>query len=318
MKKLLTLFAVFALTAPVFAGEGDPNVRIKCEDLGSGLVQVSYEILTHDGFDPDAEGNRVRGFAFDIEASNSCTITAISEYDAEGASVPADSENIPLGYSVHMGSIVIGPQDPNFVTDFGDPVAPNTDPGALGGLGTTGITVELGSLYVDDGQGDPEQPPASGNLFKIQLSDPTSAGSCVLTIAGEGTRGECVLEGGDPANILSSGCEVTFACYIEGQQRGSAGCVGSPATITATHVQNWINAGSPDEWCCPWQPCGDTNGDGYVNPSDFIAIVANPAAPASQAPGADTNHDGFINPSDFIAVVGHPAQGNGVPCPPLP
>ena len=314
MKKLLVLFAVFALTAPVFAADGDPNVRITCNDLGGGLVQVSYAVLYEDGLDPSA---RARGFAFNINASNGCLITAISDYDAEGEPVPADKDMIPIKYSVYMGSIQFNTQDPNYVTDFGDPIAPSDHippyPETEGGLNTTGITVEMGSLYPEGGT----QPPASGDLFKIQLTDPTAAGSCVLTITGNDARGQAVLEDGSPANIYApDGCEVTFACYIEGNQRGSAGC--NAGTITAANVTAWINAGKPDAWCCPWQPCGDTNGDGYVNASDYALIIANPASPSSVAPSADTNHDGFINASDYAAVIAHPAQGNGVACPPLP
>lgn len=325
MKKLLALFAVFALTAPVFAADGDPNVHITCNDLGGGLVQVSYNLLYEDGLDPSA---RVRGFAFNINANNGCLITAISDYDAEGEPVPADKDMIPLKYSVYMGSIQFNTQDPNYVTDFGDPIAPSDHvppyPETEGGLDTSGITVEMGSLYVDDGQGDPEQPPASGDLFQIQLTDPLSAGSCVLTITGNDARGQAVLEvehnGSTAANIYApEGCGVTFACYIEGQPRGSAGCVPPvDPTITATLVANWIAAGRPDSWCCPWQPCGDTNGDGYVNFSDYSLITANPSAPASQAPSADTNHDGFINFSDYSAVTANPSGGDGIPCPPLP
>jgi hypothetical protein len=307
MKKLLALFAVFALTAPVFAADGDPNVLITCSNVGN-VVTVGYQLLDEDGSNPGL-ANLMRGIALDITVDGGATIDAISNY-ATG-STPADSTQIPAGYSVFMGSIQFA-ADPNFVSDFGDPVAPNTDPDALGGLGTAGITVEMGSLYAEGGTA----PGTAGTLFKITVS-----GATTVTIVGNSTRGgdlgECVLEDGSQANIVSSGCTVGVTeCYVVGQQRGSAGC--NAGTITQANYDAWVANGSPDHWCCPWQPCGDTNGDGYVNPSDFIAIVAHPAQPASAAPGADTNHDGFINPSDFIAIVAHPAQGNGVACPPLP
>jgi hypothetical protein len=309
MKKLLALFAVFALTAPVFAADGDPNVLITCSNVGN-VVTVDYQLLDEDGSNPGL-ANLMRGIALDITVDGGATIDAISNY-ATG-STPADSTQIPAGYSVFMGSIQFA-ADPNFVSDFGDPVAPNTDPDALGGLGTAGITVEMGSLYAEGGTA----PGTAGTLFKMTVS-----GATTVTIVGNSTRGgdlgECVLEDGSQANIVSSGCTVGVTeCYVVGNQRGSAGCTGTPAIITATHVANWIAAGRPDAWCCPWQPCGDTNGDGFVNASDYALIIRNPAAPASQAPAADTNHDGFINASDYSAVIAHPAQGNGVACPPLP
>lgn len=318
MKKLLALFAVLALTAPVFAVDGDPNVLITCVDEGGSppVVAVYYEVLDEDGFVPGDD--LLRGIALDITTSNTATIDVIKDYDAESATPPVDSEGIDAyqGFIIYMGSIVFG-SDPNYVSSFGDPVAPNTDPGALAGLGNTGITIEMGSLYSDNGT----PPPTSGLLFKLEIGCGEET-STVLTIAGNTTRGgaqgECVLESGAQANVVSAGCtiECETECYVVGNPRGGAGC--NAGTITQANYDAWVTAGKPDSWCCPWQPCGDTNGDGYVNPSDYILIVANPAQPASVAPSADTNHDGFINPSDYIAIVGHPTQGNGVACPPLP
>jgi hypothetical protein len=312
MKKLLTLFAVIALTAPVFAADGDPNVLITIVDEGGGVVQVNYQVLVEDGVDPGL----MRGIALKLTTSNTALFDAISDY-ATG-STPADSTQIPAGYSVFMGSIQFA-ADPNFVSSFGDPVAPSGDPGAGDDLPDAAeIVVELGSLYAEGGTA----PGTSGTLFKLTL-DGNGESSTVLGIEGESTRGECVMEDGTQANIVLSAVtdayKVSFGpteCYVVGNQRGGAGC--NAGTITQANYDAWVTAGKPVSWCCPWQPCGDTNGDGYVNPSDFISIVANPAQPASVAPAADTNHDGFINPSDFIAIVAHPTQGNGVPCPPLP
>jgi len=236
MKKLLTLFAVFALTAPVFAA--DPNVAITCEDLGSGLVQVSYEVLVEDGVDPGL----MRGLAFDVTTSNGFLIDAISDYAT--ASGPTDV--IPAGYSVFMGSIQFA-ADPNFVANFGDPVAPagppNNYPDTLGGLGTTGITVEMGSLYPEGGTA----PAASGPLFKLQLSDPGSAGTCDLTIVANATRGSCVMEDGTPANLVSGGCTITIV----------SDCMAS----TNPDYNEWKNVGKPDCWCYERQCRGDALGD---------------------------------------------------------
>ena len=308
MKKLLALFAVFALTAPVFAADGDPNVHITCNDLGGGLVQVSYNILYQDGL---ASSARVRGFAFNINASNGCLITAISEYDAEGEPVPADKDMIPIKYSVYMGSIQFNTQDPNYVTDFGDPIAPSDHippyPETEGGLNTSGITVEMGSLYVDDGQGDPEQPPASGDLFKIQLSDPLSAGSCVLTIAGNDARGQAVLEvehnGSNAANIYApEGCEVTFACsYVIGNPRYFDELGNPGPLITQANYDAWVASGKPACWCCPHHGYGDVNGDGAINPND-VPIVWNAVKLGLSPVRADVNHDGAVNPNDVPPV----------------
>ena len=310
MKKLLALFAVFALTAPVFAADGDPNIHITCNPLGGGLVQVSYEVLYQDGLDPSA---RARGFAFNMNASNGCLITAISDYDAEGEPVPADKDMIPVLYSVYMGSIQFNTQDPNYVTDFGDPIAPSDHippyPETEGGLNTTGITVEMGSLYPVGGT----QPPAFGDLFKIQLTDPLSAGSCVLTITPNNARGQAVMEdainGRSAANIYApEGCEVTFACpYVVGQPRFYDELGNPGANITTANHAAWVAAGSPDCWCCPHHGYGDVNGDGFINPNDvslvnnaFLAGISPPIPPNYIR--CDVNHDGFINPNDVSDV----------------
>ena len=71
MKKLLTLFAVFALTAPVFAA--DPNVIVTCEHEGDGVVRVDYAL-------EDPGGSLMRGISLDITVDGGATIDAISDY----------------------------------------------------------------------------------------------------------------------------------------------------------------------------------------------------------------------------------------------
>lgn len=239
MKKLLTLFAVFALTAPVLAADGDPNVLISCE--ADGLeVTVSYELLAEDGYVP--ADDLMRGLALNITVDGGATIDAISDY-ATGA-VPADSTQIPAGYSVFMGSIQFA-VDPNLVASFGDPVAPATDPGALGGLTTAGITVEMGSLYAEGGTA----PGTSGVLFKITVS-----GSTTVTIEGESTRGgdlgEAVRESGGLLNVLSDGCTVD----------GVTDCMAA----SNPDYDEWVNNGivsKPKCWCFQYQCRGDVLGD---------------------------------------------------------
>ncbi len=265
MKKLLTLIAVLALTAPVFAAQGDPNVLISCTDEGGGIVRVDYEVLVEDGVTPAL----MRGVALDITV-DAGTIDEISDY-ATG-STPADSTMIPTGYSVFMGSIQFA-ADPNYVSDFGDPVAPNTDPDALDGLGSMGITVELGSLYAE---GDPA-PGMSGMLFRLTVTD-----ECDMTIAANTTRGGCVLEDGSPANVVSPGCHI-----IPGPTE-------------------------PPCWSCPGQPFGDTNGDGNVNFADLINLkkafnTTSAGSPHGTDAGeynccVDFDHSGAINFAELIKL----------------
>jgi hypothetical protein len=297
MKKLLTLFAVFALTAPVLAADGDPNVLITCEAVGND-VTVSYELLAEDDFDPAT--NPLRGLALNITVDGGATIDAISNYAAEGFTTPVDSAGIDAvpGFIIYMGSIGFA-TDPNLVADFGDPVAPSDDPGALGGLGTPGITVEMGTLYSENGTG----PGSSGVLFTITVSGPTT-----VTIEGESTRGgdlgEAVLENdGAIANVVSAGCEVTGVtdCYIIGQPRYYDENMNPGPAITQANYDAWVAAGKPLCWCCPHHGYGDVNGDGFINASD-VPLVWN-AVKLGQSPTyADVNHDGVVNASDVPPV----------------
>lgn len=250
MKKLLTLFAVLALTAPVFAADGDPNVLVTIVDEGGGVAQVHYTLLAEDGFVP--ADDPLRGLALRISTSNTADIDAISDY-ATGA-VPADSTQIPTGFSVFMGSIVIGPQDPNFVTDFGDPVAPSGDPGAGDDLlDAAEIVVELGTLYTGA-----NAPGSTGMLFKLTLGA-NGETDTVLDIEGESTRGgdlgECVLESGQQANIVLSGVADAYKVTFE-----SDDCM---ATSNPDYDE-WVNNGivsKPKCWCYEFQCRGDVLGD---------------------------------------------------------
>jgi hypothetical protein len=53
-------------------------------------------------------------------------------------------------------------------------------------------------------------------------------------------------------------------------------------------------------------PCdGDISGDGAVNVTDMLLVIAfwGPAQPAF--PAADINHDGAVNVNDLLTVIGH-------------
>jgi hypothetical protein len=268
MKKLLTMIAVFALTAPVFADVGDPNVEITCEkQVGGqydGLLRVDYEVLVE-----DVDPGLMRGIALDITTSNTATIEDIVGYDAEDDTVPADSTQIGSGYVVYMGSIEFNPNDPNYVTSFGDPVAPGTYPDTAGQLGSTGITVEMGSLYPEGGTA----PPASGTLFYLEIDcqeeDPPET---VITIAANTTRGGCVMESGSPANVVSAGCTFqcippcwSFPCFPYGDYDGDG-------NITYNEdVLPLINA-----WGNYYDPCCDKNMDGNITYNeDALPIINN-------------------------------------------
>ena len=239
MKKLLCLFAVIALAAPVYAA--DPNVVITCIDLRTaqppqpGYCEVRYEVKTQDGVDPGL----VRGFAMDITVSGNTTITGISGYSADGTPT-----STPSKYGVFISSINFG-SDPNNVDAWGDPVVASSEPGALGGLGTNGITVEVASLY--NKTTEPGKAPLkTGTLFKLQLA-PNLDASTNVTITAEPLRGGLVMEDVKKANLISTGCTVTFDCFPQGGVGGIAA------------YNDWVSFGKPDCWCWTRQCHGDAN-----------------------------------------------------------
>jgi hypothetical protein len=135
-------------------------------------------------YNATGEPNLVRAFALDITVDSGATITDITDYK-EGVSVSGSK-----GYGIFPGSIDIN--ESGDINDVGTPVA---DPCQLpsdteGGLGTSGITIEMGSLYV----GSANAPDPCGLLCKIVVD-----ADCNVTIVENVSRGEVVMEGATQA-----------------------------------------------------------------------------------------------------------------------
>lgn len=165
MKKIIFVLTTLMLAAPVMAGVGI------CYNQAGGKVALKY--------DASAEAELVRAFALDITVEGA-TITGV-----EGANP---------SYGIYPGSIVID-EDTGQVTNDGTPVADAGEyDGTLDGLGTGGVTIEMGSLYADG-----ETPPAkTGDIITLVLSGAASS----VTIAENVIRGGVVME--DPA--VASNC----------------------------------------------------------------------------------------------------------------
>jgi hypothetical protein len=145
------------------------NANIEVNDQGGGWVSIDYNTVP---------GPNISAFALKISV-DAGTITDVCDYHT-GESVTGSK-----GYGIFPGTIAI---DSNgTVTDYGTPVAPNSDPGASGtGLDTNMIIVELGSLYEDG-----NQPPKTGTLLVIEVTD-----DCNVCVDAEPLRGNIVEEGG--------------------------------------------------------------------------------------------------------------------------
>jgi len=176
MKKTVFVLALLAVGAYASAA-----VRIIVENQ-DGMAAIRYE----------TDGERVRAFGLDVAISEG-TFTGISDF-ARGESTAANP-----GYGIFPARfsqfITVDPETGEVgawdVNDY-NPLADPCDPGSLGGLGTSGVTIEMGALYYPPADDSPNAPPTSGLLCRLSLSQ---AGS--VSVTENRVRGGIVLT--DPA-----------------------------------------------------------------------------------------------------------------------
>ena len=273
MRKMILALAVVLLAAPAWAA-----VTITLTKAGNE-VTIGYNATTE-------LPKLVRAFALDVTATGG-TIVGVAGYKV------GDDNN---GYGIFPGNfslyITVNPttglvdswDDPNYT-----PVAPADDPGALGGIGTAGATLEMGSLY------DTNAPAATGVLCKVTVS----VGTTKLCVKGNAIRGNIVMEDASEVNPAEVCIDI-----------GTPDCF--PSTFTT--YADWVNFGKPDCWCNSavkatakgdYQCDGDASGNPYlttgwrVYTDDLNIMAANwkkkmaPASPAAD-PCADISHKGYL------------------------
>jgi len=229
MKNMVLTLAVLVLASSAWA----TDVAITCTDEGGGVVRIDYAVTG---------SPKVRAFALDISVDKG-TIDAISNFKV-GESTAGNK-----GYGIFPANfsrfITVDPATGQVTTwDVNNytPVADANDPGALGGLGTAGITIEMGALYYPADDSSPNAPDNTGTLCKIKVSQ-----SAIVTISENVIRGGVVLT--DPSvtgNVKVSGCTVTV---------GPADCF--PSDFSA--FNDWVALGKPDCWCTKYQCDGDAD-----------------------------------------------------------
>lgn len=232
MKRTLVALLAVMLTAPAWAG-----VAITVTDLGDGVVGIDY-----------SGTELVRAFALDITV-DAGTIDAIS-----GFAVGDDNNGYGIFPASFSRNIVVDPVTGD-VSDWAvegyGPVADAGDPGALGGLGTNGITIEMGSLY------DTKAPALSGRLCVITTSEP-----CKVTVTTNATRGNVVLEDASEAVVDMAGA-------TEIQIAGVGG-------YTGPQPEQWNSVGQPDCWLAslnPRQCHGDADGASQGKNKFWVSTV---------------------------------------------
>jgi len=235
MRKTFFVLVVVMLTTPVWAA-----VTITATDLGEGVVAIDYS----------SDGTMlVRAFALDITV-DAGTIDAISDFAV------GDDNN---GYGIFPGNfsryITVDPATGE-VSDWSvagySPVADGNDPGALGGPGTNGITIEMGSLY------DTKAPATQGRLCTVTCSE-----TCLLTVTTNATRGNVVLEDASEATV-----DLTGATNVQIT-------IGAIASYTGPQMDEWVAVGKPDCWCAninPRQCYGDADGASEGEQKYWVSI----------------------------------------------
>jgi len=237
MRKISLILVVLLMSAPVWA-----DVAITCSNEGNE-VTVSYA--------DTGEPNKVRAYALDIVVDS-------------GAKIVDVNDNVNPDYTIYPGSIQIAG---GVVTDDGNAVADPCDypSDTQPGVGSSGITVEMGALYSPPN--DANGPPPTGVLLKFTVDN-----ECNVTITENGARGGVVLTDPTQASSLTApgtGATPPYHVVLD--------CF--PSSYTT--YNDWVTLGKPDCWCSAYQCDGDADGatSGYqkyrVFSPDFNILGAN-------------------------------------------
>jgi hypothetical protein len=252
MKRLSLLLVVLLCAGPALA-----TVRIIVEPQGQ-TAAIRYE----------TDGEKVRAFALDITV-NEGTITGISDF-IRGESTAANPgygifpANFGRYITVDAETGEVSAWDVNDYTPLADPC----DPGALGGLGTNGVTIEMGALYYPPQDNSPNAPGNSGLLCRLALST-----QAAVTVALNEVRGGVVLT--NPA--LTAIVDLTQA-----ESTGTVAAAGLTPSVASDYAE-WVAVGKPACWTYPRQCYGDADGqaesDGaggvsYVGTNDLNLLLA--------------------------------------------
>lgn len=215
------------------------TVVITCADLGNGVIELSYDSST--------EQVPVRAFALDVMVSSGI-ITGVGNFSSDYWVYPGEIDIIYDIYGEPM--------------DLGSPVA---DPcwlpwDTLPGLGTSGMTIEMGALYV----GEANAPASAGVLLTFIIS-----AECDITVEENEGRGGVVLEDSNSASVYAPvllGALPPEPCLYG----GGSGTAGDPFLIFDANHLNAIGANLGDLYMC-FKLTADIDLSGYSG-TDFNII----------------------------------------------
>ncbi|MHC4743538.1 MAG: hypothetical protein ACYS8Z_16615, partial [Planctomycetota bacterium] len=214
MRRISLILTVLLVSAPAMA-----TVTITVEQDASNERKVWI------GYESD-EAELIRAFALDIEVTDG-NIIEVNDY-----AIGDDNG----GYGIFPGSFAAAPVVVNPTTGQVDtwdvvgysPVAPPGAPDSLGGLGTSGVTIEMGSLY------DTAAPSStSGILCSVTVDDNVWE----LCVTANALRGNVVLESGAEVVDLVLGDDGQPLC-LDFQH----------CEVPLDQCEDWVAVGKPSCW----------------------------------------------------------------------
>jgi hypothetical protein len=281
MKRLILVLSVLLIASPAWA-----VINITAIDRGGGIVDVNY-----------SGTELARAYALNISV-DAGIIVGISNY-ARG-----DNNNgygiFPANFSRYITVLPNGQVDSWDANDY-SPVANASDPNSLAGLGTAGITIEMGSLYTT------KAPPLSGRLCTIECSE-----ACNLTITTNARRGGVVLENSSPATVNLTGAQIHVGTggaalatlsSLSTKTNNTLASLSSAITYTGKYPEQWVAVARPQCWIAklnPRQCRGDADGASqgkenfWVSTNDLNILIEAFDKPLSDLKGnqicADFDH----------------------------
>ena len=181
MKKLIFVLAIF-IAAPTFAA-----LDVSLVDNGNDTISVVYT-----GADANAASTMPRAFALQITIDSPALLTGPpTDFYVGECNTPLDER----GYGIYPARITIDTEGD--VTDWGNPLADQGDPGAGTTMPSRDVVLEFASLYLD-----PNVPPAGGVLCTLGVNCNGATGSVNIHMVDEDTyRGGLVYEDGSQGDV---------------------------------------------------------------------------------------------------------------------
>jgi hypothetical protein len=249
MKIILALFAAMLFVAPVNA------VVITCVSEGNNVARIDYDATN--------EKSLPIAFALDITVDGGATIKDIYDFKV------GDSNAKNPGFGIFPRSIKFN--ENGNVIDWGSPdVNAAGATGVKGGLGTSGLTIEMASKY----DGNTTNAPLKKDYLCRILVDPQGAKTVNVKAAANTAGGGVVLEDATTAKFSAVGCTLN----IFGTNQNIAGAfqqddaANGIVSIEAEDFNNNVTVGSY-RWNLITSPAGCSGGYAMQALPDNGALV---------------------------------------------